>query len=533
MTKQLATFLLIIGGFLLTKAQDAKEFQEIYVKTFLETSQTDFQKALEVADSLFTASELPEFKVKSLMLSATLYQQVGEMKKTYQYAQKAELIIDKTDNYVWQTIVSGFLTTHFRLSKLPTQSNKYGEKTLETAKKIENKEVANNTMGLMHQELALNSFDKNDFAATIENSRLAIQFLTVTQSPEKNHLIGFSEFWIAQSLLKLNQLDEAYEVLEKAQSQLNEYPETFVTGLIKLGLGDVYVKKNELDKAGIEYDKAFRILDPSNHQEAKSTLYLSLVNYYQKKGDVSQSEAFQQKYKAIQDELDKKKIEYLDESFSEMNQINQQQLMVNQSKNKLLYLLAVLIVFGLIGFGVYYYKQRKDNQNFKRLITKLNEEEKRKNEQSALVEEIVEIVPEIDIQKVEETSSNGSSNLMNQETEERLLQKLDKFEQSLRFNKNNISLSTLATYCNTNTKYLSYVINTYKGKDFNNYINSLRINYIIKKLKDEKVYRKYKIATLAEETGFSSVQKFSTVFKKETSLSPSVYIKLLQEECES
>lgn len=116
---------------------------------------------------------------------------------------------------------------------------------------------------------------------------------------------------------------------------------------------------------------------------------------------------------------------------------------------------------------------------------------------------------------------------MTSDTEQRLIAKLDKFEKTSLFTHKNISLSYLAVHFGTNTKYLSCIINTYKKKDFSNYINELRINYIIDKLKNNSQYRNYKMAILADEAGFSSHSKFSKVFKKITSLSPSLFIELL------
>lgn len=58
-----------------TLAQEPEAYSTIYRKTFLETAQTDMAKAHEIADSLFSISTTPQFKAKSLMLSATLYEQ--------------------------------------------------------------------------------------------------------------------------------------------------------------------------------------------------------------------------------------------------------------------------------------------------------------------------------------------------------------------------------------------------------------------------------------------------------------------------
>lgn len=129
----------------------------------------------------------------------------------------------------------------------------------------------------------------------------------------------------------------------------------------------------------------------------------------------------------------------------------------------------------------------------------------------------------------DEVQDNEAGVMMTQATEQKLLLRLREFENSTLFTKKNISLSYLATYCGANTRYISYIINTYKKKDFNNYINELRIKYIVFKLEKMPQYRKYKVATLAEEAGFSSPNKFATVFKKEVSVSPSLYIKHLDD----
>jgi len=114
--------------------------------------------------------------------------------------------------------------------------------------------------------------------------------------------------------------------------------------------------------------------------------------------------------------------------------------------------------------------------------------------------------------------------MMNTNTEATLQKKLEKFEGSRHFLKPQMSLSLLATLLKTNGKYLSYIINTHREKDFNNYINELRINYILAKLEEDKMYRKYKISILAKECGFSSAGKFATIFKKMTLHSPSDFI---------
>src|SRR5690606_28856983 len=103
--------------------------------------------------------------------------------------------------------------------------------------------------------------------------------------------------------------------------------------------------------------------------------------------------------------------------------------------------------------------------------------------------------------------------LMSDETELTLLRKLEEFETDLGFTNPNLSLASLSDDLQTNTKYLSYVINTHKKKDFNNYINDLRVFYIIGIIQETPVYLNYKISYLSKECGFSSHSRFATVFK--------------------
>jgi AraC-like DNA-binding protein len=66
--------------------------------------------------------------------------------------------------------------------------------------------------------------------------------------------------------------------------------------------------------------------------------------------------------------------------------------------------------------------------------------------------------------------------------------------------------------------------------NFNTYINKLRINYIVEKLKTDPNYIKYRISYLAENCGFTSHTAFATVFKNITGLTPVKFIEFLNNE---
>lgn len=121
------------------------------------------------------------------------------------------------------------------------------------------------------------------------------------------------------------------------------------------------------------------------------------------------------------------------------------------------------------------------------------------------------------------SSSNNSIGISDIKKQD-LIKKLIEFESSEIYLEKNISLAKLSSYLNTNTKYLSYVIKIHSDRDFNNYINLLRIQYVANKLNDDSKFINYKISAMADEAGFSSHSKFTHFFKLNLGESPSSYI---------
>ena len=111
-----------------------------------------------------------------------------------------------------------------------------------------------------------------------------------------------------------------------------------------------------------------------------------------------------------------------------------------------------------------------------------------------------------------------------------ILDKLKILEQNKFYLEKGLTQKDLAKRLKTNTAYLSAVINEYKGTSYNTYLNSLRLEYVIEKLRTSAEWRKYSVDTLADECGFANRPKFSKSFIELTGLMPSEYIQKINDE---
>ncbi|EJL70314.1 helix-turn-helix domain-containing protein [Chryseobacterium populi] len=191
----------------------------------------------------------------------------------------------------------------------------------------------------------------------------------------------------------------------------------------------------------------------------------------------------------------------------------------DEEKNSTLktYLYIFLIIIILVGGGIWYYWKNKNKilqQKFQKLIMKIKHEAEIQNSEEEKEEEETIKIPKT----------------IAEETINQLLNKISKFEKTEKYLKNDITIAWLASHLNTNTKYLSEIIKNYKNKNFNSYINSLRIKYITKKLYEDAIYREYKISYLAEVCGYATPRVFLNAFKKETGLTPSDFIENMRKE---
>jgi YesN/AraC family two-component response regulator len=92
------------------------------------------------------------------------------------------------------------------------------------------------------------------------------------------------------------------------------------------------------------------------------------------------------------------------------------------------------------------------------------------------------------------------------------------------------TLAKLAVTFGSNTRYISQIIATYRDKKFANYINDLKVDYLIALLKENKKIRKYNNKALSEESGFSTTERFTKAFFSRTGIPASYFMEELRKE---
>lgn len=126
--------------------------------------------------------------------------------------------------------------------------------------------------------------------------------------------------------------------------------------------------------------------------------------------------------------------------------------------------------------------------------------------------------------------SEKSQATINPDTVSVLLKQLEKFEDNNRFLERDWNLTTLSAYFKTNPKYLASILDHYRDKGINDYINGLRIDYIISMLRTQPLSRLYSYESLAKEAGFSTTERFKKAFLAKTGISPSYFIAQIKKE---
>lgn len=516
MKKIKATIIHIIMNMTLVLNVAANEnisyFDTVYKNILYETAPNNIENAIIRADSLYMHSSKSIEKVKSLLLLSMLYNSSGNIVSSFEYALAAEKEASTTNNLEWQMRVKGMISDRF----LSIGLNHEGYKYLLEIEKINKKEKNTMVSLFVIQNKIFFYLKEHDLKNAKEQYALLEKMNVAITSPSEESIVLATTYLLKGMIsAQENNLIEAAENFDKAKLQFETNSETlspFVyVNLIKLNLelGEIEPVKKYLDK--IEQYNAANIPEIRIEISQLKSRYYHLIN--QPDSALLYENLYSQQ-----------KIEHLEFLKILSNEILKRNYYKEKNTDRNYKYTSVMFTLMLCGVSIIgilvIFQNRKNTKKYLKIIDAYKNFHQSQNDENSRAQQKNKALLDV----------SHSSELVPENTVNRILERLNEFEKSNLYLDNEFSLSKLAILVDTNVKYLSYTINKYKNKEFNIYINELRISYIVNLLLNQPEYLEYKIAYLAELSGFSSHSRFSQIFRKVTGVSPSVFINKTKKE---
>ena len=321
----------------------------------------------------------------------------------------------------------------------------------------------------------------------------------------------------ANESLVRNEKDSVFYYIEKAKDAFISPSPGWTTALYLKLKGEYYFKQKQLDSSDTNYRKALKITQKIKNPIILRELNQKLASSYLAMDSISKFQEYTQLAQNLTPEISKKE----NEASNSAHMLVSKDLDEHYEKLSKTYQTALYVVCGLCFLAIlikiiFYFRNRNKLRMYQNLFDYFN---RQKTSEVVVKTETKEEKPEVQ-----------KTPVLLKESENQILLGLEKFEASRKFTNKDMSLGMLAAQLNTNTKYLSDVINRQKHKNFNSYINELRINYITEKIKNDPNYLNFKVSYLAEECGFSSHSTFTTVFKSIVGVSPIMFVEFVRDE---
>lgn len=336
-------------------------------------------------------------------------------------------------------------------------------------------------------------------------------------------IYGANAYANGQYHVAIDSLESGRNMIENGAINLDEF-----NAFTNLYLGKSHFNLNNTELA-IEYFSQVE----SHIQKSKSTeilfleVYKSLIDHYKKEGDPVQQLKFVNNYLKADSLIQRKNSELenniiygfeISEILVERNQLIGRLEVKNERSQTINIILISVSVVILVSLIMMIRVNGVNKRKFKLIIQQLEVEKLSLKEQES---SIVEPQP---VKKNQVGKSDFPDEISNE-----ILSKLSTFDKENQF-LNSYTLPSLAKELKTNGTYLSRVINTYKSTNFSNYLNELRVKYVINRLDEDKRFRMYTIEAIAKESGYNTAQSFSKAFQKRTGLKPSYFINQLNNQ---
>ena len=384
------------------------------------------------------------------------------------------------------------------------------------------KELYSDKSAITHYKGSYRLIEENELSDDYFKNVKVRTLLNIANYYIKYKKIDSAEFYNLKSLelmLSINQKEKYYNYYLGIKSDIDTYHDKFHKSIDNLKkISQIASNKNEskllfvsrLKNLGYNYFDTDRIdlalacfhkidslnnLKPMVHNDVYEA-YVMMSKIYKIRKDQTMNALYSQKALMLNSKL-KESITNVNVKINKEFYLSNQMLKFNRKINDLkkenlnnFFLFGGLIMLFIVFFvGLFYYNKRKN--------------------------------------KIKNSSKTDlfHQKKLSKEMAQKIINQIDLFIKNEDYLKPNLNLEKSAKIFGTNPKYLSQYINHSMQTNFNSFVNDLRIEYAVKKIKEDENFRNKSIKTIALEIGFTNPDSFSKTFCKKTSKYPSVYIK--------
>lgn len=498
------------------KSSTDKEYIRIRDEMRINNKNLSPQRINEIGDSLYAKADTNLQKISALLISTAgaMHKQEGD--KVLLYSGKIDSIANIDGLYEYRIGANGTMASQYLSYGMMQKSNEKLQLVLELNKKLTQKTGVENKRIIIvtNTELGSNNRVQKKYPQAEKYLKKALDILKNENEKEYAPLTALTRMELASVYYESGQLDKAKAENNAIIAISDKYIENvLMPSQARINLAKIALKENDM-KTAYRYLSAVKKHSEKLKQTHEETdLQKTLKEYYEKTGNKPASDSIKTELLTQLENKQETIVHIANNTLKEEKKATENE----KAKNlRLTYLIAAITV--LASAAIFFIKKREKTirkKNLAALISRIKEENEAEQEREKQ-EAGKEKEPKTTL--IEISSSK----------EEEILEKLHAFEREHHYIQN-VSLASMAAELNTNTKYLSHILDKYRNKTFTDYINHQRISYIVKLLYQEPKTRKYKVSYLAEMCGFTSHSYFAKVFKNETKVSPSEYLRKLEE----
>lgn len=512
MEKKIIFFLFLIFSGLVFSQKFNFEGQYRYARSLASKNPDSSEIVLNIIIDSAQRNNQPDYLAKAYYLKSFNSYLRSDAKGTLDFAEKTLQISTENKYAPGKALAYRMQGTQYAKLGLLKEASESLNKALSEIKN-ENTDEGHELKGMIYNSFLI-LFNQNQYQKKESYSKYAVrEFRQIKNMPRRNELLVSAYTNLGYTLSEVKKFDEAQSFFVKALA-LIESDNHYLQANILHDIGYSFSLQNKQDSAVIYYQKALKIARQYDFNEKKLEITKNLQEAYTQLNDLKNVQKYKLETLELKDSIAYNQKMAVNKTLNQKEENFDSQLTESHSLSKGLIAACTILLLVLGGIVFYIINLRQKHKGAVAQIYRKG---------------ITAVVYEEDPQETEDQPENNipADFKISPETEEHILNGLKTFEEQFDFNSKNITRYNLANTLNVNTKYLSAIIRKHKKFNFNQYINHLRINYIIDRLKNEPQYRKYKINHLAESTGYSSHSAFSLEFKKITGMHPSAFIKAL------